>query len=89
MVRFSLMLATTCALVMLGGCASTSDGSIIQTVCSHQIATTAAAELALQNAGLIKDDAARAAAIAAANATLSLVAGCPGYAGPAPVTPAS
>lgn len=77
-----LMLAT-----LVSGCASTTDNVITQTVCSHQIATTAAAELALQNAGLIKDVAARDAAIAAANATLSIVAGCPGYGGPIPITP--
>lgn len=81
-----LMLAITASIVLLGGCA---DSTIIQDVCSHQISVTAAAELALKNAYLIQDPAARNAAIAAANATLALVAGCPGYAGPIPTLPAS
>lgn len=67
----------------LAGCSTLSDASLENTVCSHQIITTQAAELALSNAQLIKDPAAQAAAIAAANASLSLVAGCPGYDGPA------
>lgn len=71
----------------LTGCASLSDGKLEQTVCSHQIVTTNAAEAALTAAVLIKDPYARQAAISAANATLALVAGCPGYAGPVPVTP--
>lgn len=50
-------------------------------VCSHQTAVTAAANLALSEADKIKDANIRAAAIAAAQGELALIATCP------PVTP--
>lgn len=46
-------------------------------VCSHQVAVSAAANLALANADRIRDETLRAAAIAAARAELDLVASCP------------
>lgn len=77
---FLLLAVVGCS---LAGCATTSDTSITNALCTHQIITTNAAEAALTAAAAIKDPAAQAAAIAAANATLALVASCPGYAGPA------
>lgn len=84
---FAVLVACSLSLV-LSACAATSDSALENSICSHQVVTTNAAEAALTAAQLIKDPAARTAAIMGANAALSLVAGCPGYAGPV-IVPAS
>lgn len=71
-----IIMFAACAVASIGlaGCA---DKQIATDICSHQIATTIAANEALSNAALIKDPVARQAAIDAANTLLMLVAQCP------------
>lgn len=74
MKRIIMLAACAAVAACSSGCA---DKQIATDICSHQIATTVAANEALSNAALIKDPVARQAAIDAANTLLMLVAQCP------------
>lgn len=69
------MLFAAAAIVSLSGCAL--GPKISDSICTHQLTATIAADQAMASAHLIKDATARALAIQAAQTLLDLVAACP------------
>ena len=73
-------LALAC-LALVAGCSDRQLASAIERhrafVCSHRTAVTAAAKAVIRNAGTIKDENVRAAAVAVAKADLAIVESCP------------